>query len=417
LQAYLNMTSSASGTSPSDTTILVFSTALFLLPALALTTRAGATFAELLVLIGSMKYAGVLWRDRNALFGPARFILLAIALHSLLALTSVLLTGIDGSFLENPAKALLMLPLVGLILIGRPNGDWFWHGLCAGAVGAAFIACYQRFGLNMERAEGFHMAIMFGDVAIAMGLMALAGIPRYAGTRLAMMPLLTFIAGVTASILSGTRGGWMALVLSFIPLYTYGRHAAGKRVIVFGLAGVALLAGTTFFPELGVRQRFEAIATDLTEYQSGNANTSIGLRFENWKGGAIIFMEHPITGIGRANYEAGINELVERKVLSPAASGLRHAHNEFLNAFATQGIFGGLSLIFLYAAPFAFFMRRLRHDPDCRSYALAGLLLVLAYIDFGLTQVLFAHHIGSAFYIITVCTLAGLCINNGRLKN
>lgn len=414
--AHIIMTSSASGTSQSDTNTLVFSTALFLLPALALNIRAGITLIELSVLAGSIWYARTLWRDRKALFHPARFIVLAIVLHFVLAAASVFFSRPEARFLENPMKALLMAPLVGLIVLGRPKADWFWHGLFVGTIGAAAIACYQRFGLDHPRAEGFHMAIMFGDVAMAMALMCLASIPRFAGTRLALLPLLGFIAGVAASILSGTRGGWMALVLSFIPLYTYGRHAAGKRVVLGGILGISLLAGAAFIPELGVRERFAAIATDITEYRAGNSNTSIGLRFENWKGGVIMFMEHPLTGVGRPNYEAGINELVERNVLPPETKGLRHAHNELLNVFATQGIIGGLGMIFLYAAPFYFFMRRLREDPDARPYALAGLLLVLAYVDFGLTQVLFSHHIGSAFYVITVSALAGLCINHGRLK-
>ena len=46
--------------------------------------------------------------------------------------------------------------------------------------------------------------------------------------------------------------------------------------------------------------------------------------------------------------------------------------------------------------------------------ALAGLLLCLAYIDFGLTQVMFSHHLPSAFYALTVCTLAGLCLEQQR---
>jgi O-antigen ligase len=416
LQAHTIMTSSASGALRSDTTTFVFSAALFLFPALGLTTRAGITLTELTVLAGSLWYARSLWQDRKALFHPARFIVWGIVLHVVLAVASVLLTGMEPRFLENPLKALLMLPLVGLMVIGRPKADWFWYGLFAGTVGAAVIACYQRFGLDHPRAEGFHMAIMFGDIAMAMALMSLASIPRFAGTRLALLPLLSFIAGVAASILSGTRGGWMALVLSFIPLYTYGRHAAGKRVVLVGLAGIILLAGAAFIPELGVRERFTAVVTDITEYRAGNSDTSIGLRFENWKGGAIMFMEHPLTGIGRANYEAGINELVERNVLPPETKGLRHAHNELLNAFATQGIIGGLAMVFLYAAPFYFFMRRLREEPDSRPYALAGLLLVLAYVDFGLTQVLFSHHIGSAFYVIAISVLAGLCINHGRFK-
>lgn len=408
------MTTTAQGTTAPDYTSLIFSSALFLLPALALTLRAGITFIELAILCGSAFYWRRLWQERATLFGSAGAIVTAFALSFALGLASLLATGLDPKFIENPLKAMLVMPVIGLVVLGRPKGDWLWYGLCAGTVGAAGLALYQRFVLHEPRAEGVHMAIMFGDVAMAMGLMSLASIQRFARTRLSFLPLLAFAAGITASILSGTRGGWMALVLSVVPIYSYGRHAVGRRVIVFALAGVSLLAASAFVPELGVRERFADIAGDIQKYREGNPDTSIGLRLENWQGAVKIFSEHPLTGIGRANYEQGLKNLVARQELSPAVLGLRHAHNELLHAFATEGIIGGFVLIFLYAAPFTFFVRRLRHDPTCQPYALAGLLLVLSFIDFGLTQVLFVHHIGSAFYAIAVGALAGLCIQNGR---
>jgi O-antigen ligase len=396
----------------SDRTTQIFTGALFLLPALALTTRVGISLLEIAVLAGSVWYARRLWNERGELFQSAGSIVSAFALNFVLAGASLLLTGIDPRFLENPVKAVLVMPVIGLVALGKPKGDWFWYGLCAGTVGAAAIGLYQRFGLAEPRAEGFHMAIMFGDVAMGMGLISLAGMQRFSGTRLSFLPPLTFVAGVAASLLSGTRGGWMALALSLVPLYSYGRHTVGRRVAVIALVGVSLIGASALVPGLGVRQRFTDISTDLAKYRDGNPATSIGLRFENWKGAVKIFAEHPLTGIGRANYEKGLNDLVERKELPPAVSGLRHAHNEILNAFATEGIVGGLALLFLYGAPFAFFLGRLRHDPACRPYALAGLLLVLSYVDFGLTQVMFAHHIGSAFYALTVGALAGLCIQH-----
>jgi O-antigen ligase len=400
----------ASGIAASDSRPLVFSIALFLLPALALTSRFGITLLELATIVGAIWYARVLWQQRETLFGPARYIMLAVTLSFLLSAASVLLSGFDARFVENPLKAFLVLPVIGLAALGRPKADWLWYGLAVGTSGAAIIACYQRVGLQAPRAEGFHMAIMFGDVAMAMGLMSLAGIQRFSKTRLAFLPLITFTAGVIASVLSGTRGGWMALVLSFIPLYTYGRHAVGRRILMVGLAGLALIIGAIFIPQLGVQQRLLDIGENIHQYQAGDPNTSIGLRFENWKGAAIIFSEHPLTGIGRANYERGLNDLVAQKKLHPSVIGLRHAHNELLNAFAAEGIVGGLALIFLYAAPFLFFLQQLRHEGAAQPYALAGLLLVLSFIDFGLTQVLFAHHIGSAFYTLMIGTLAGLCI-------
>jgi O-antigen ligase len=127
-----------------------------------------------------------------------------------------------------------------------------------------------------------------------------------------------------------------------------------------------------------------------------------------------MFVEHPFFGVGRAQFNPALNELIARGVISPNMHGFFHAHNELLNALATQGVVGAATLFLLYALPFAFFLRCLRGHDASRAHALAGLLLVLAYADFGLTQVLFAHHIGAAFYAVTVSCLAGLCISLQR---
>ncbi|TFW04744.1 O-antigen ligase family protein [Oxalobacteraceae bacterium OM1] len=393
-----------------DAYSLAVSCVLFLLPSLALLVRTGISLIEIAILAASIWHARTLWRQRDLLFADAKRIVLSVVLIFALGTLSLLLTGFDWRFLENPSKALLVVPVIGLVAMSRPRADWLWYGLCIGTLGAALTAGYQRFVLFAPRAEGVHMAIMFGDVAMAMGLMGLAGIARFAGTRLAWLPVFTFLCGLLASVLSGTRGGWMALVLSFIPLTTYGSAAAGRRILAIGAAGIVLLAGAVFVPQLGVRERMVDVVTDVQKYEAGDPFTSVGLRFENWKGAVKMFTEHPLTGVGRANYGAQLEGLAKQGQLHPSIAGLRHAHNEMLNALATEGLIGGLALAFLYAAPFVFFVRRLRSDDPARPYALAGLLLVLSFIDFGMTQVLFAHHIGSAFYTIGVGALAGLCI-------
>ncbi|HYD79484.1 MAG TPA: O-antigen ligase family protein [Paucimonas sp.] len=384
---------------------------VFLLPALALTARASVGAIELLVLLAALYCAKPLWRERHALFGPARLIGIAFAVNLAAAAFSLAWSGFEPSFLENPSKQLLAVAAIGLIAAARPRADWFWHGVFAGAAGAAIFAAYQRFGLGMPRAEGFHMPIMFGDIALVLGLMALASIERFVGTRLAMLPYLAFLAGAAASVLSGSRGGWIALLFSFVPLYSYGRPAMKRRIAVLVAVSAVLFAAGYFIPETNIRQRVAEAANDISLYrESGHANSPVGSRFEMWQAAWTMFSEHPLLGVGRANFHEALNQLIARGETSPAVGIYHHAHNEMLNALATQGLLGGFALLFIYAAPLAFFIRCLRRDDTAKPFALAGLLLVLSFIDFGLSQVLFAHHLGTAFYALSVCFLAGLCV-------
>ena len=384
---------------------------IFLLPAITLTTKISVGLVEVALLLTAIWYARPLWRQRAMLAGNERLIVSAFLFNLIIAAASLLQTGLDWRFLENPLKMVLATTAIGLIVLLRPPDRTFWFGLFVGTVGAMLFAIYQRFGLSMLRAEGFSMPITFGDIAMSMGLMSLAGIQQFSKTRWQALPYVAFAAGVVASILSGSRGGWLALLLSAVPVYSYGRHAMGRRAVVIIGMCVVLLAAVCVIPQVGVRDRLTDVAKELHQYKNGNPDSSVGARLEMWKGALTLFSEHPVAGIGRANYNRGLNMLVDEGRIDPTMREYYHAHNEFLNALATQGLLGGLALFFLYAAPLYFFTRQLREPGMHRPYALAGVLLVLSFIDFGLTQVMFAHHIGSAFYAVNVCALAGLCLS------
>jgi O-antigen ligase len=126
--------------------------------------------------------------------------------------------------------------------------------------------------------------------------------------------------------------------------------------------------------------------------------------------------EHPLMGVGRANFNQGLNELIARGEINASVHDFYHAHSEMLHALATEGVCGGLVLAGMYAAPMVFFIRNLRRDGVIQPFALAGLLVVLSFICFGATQVMFAHHVGSAFYALMVCILAGVCVEHQAPK-
>lgn len=386
---------------------------IFLVPAMVLTTPISVGPVEVALLLCVICLAWPLWRIQKLqapLLRTSYLLSAAFLFNFIVALISLLSTGFDPRFIENPSKMLLATFGIGVILLLRPDPRWFWFGLFAGIIGATSFAFFQRFVLMMPRAEGFSMPITFGNLAMAMGLMSLAGIQPFSKTRWMALPYLAFFVGVVASILSGSRGGWLALLLSFVPFYSYGRHTLGRRTIVIIVASLMLLGAAGILPQTGLRERLTEVSTELTLYSNGNPDSSVGARLEMWKGAWTMFVEHPLTGVGRANYYLGLNNLIARGDINPAMHDYHHAHNELLNALATQGLLGAFALIAIYAAPLLFFTRQLRLPGQHQPYALAGVLLVLSFIDFGLTQVMFAHHASSSFYALTVCILVGLCL-------
>jgi O-antigen ligase len=65
--------------------------------------------------------------------------------------------------------------------------------------------------------------------------------------------------------------------------------------------------------------------------------------------------------------------------------------------------------------PFLFFLRQLkRRDPALTAPALAGLLLVISYFSFGLTEVIYWSVRSTMFYALMLFLLVGLCLNARR---
>jgi O-antigen ligase len=388
----------------------IFSWLIFLLPAVTLTTHYGIGVIEFAIFLLTIFYARPLWRQRAELFHSAGWIVIAFAFNLTVATASLLYFKFPPSSIDTATRQLLVMAAIGLIAFAKPKAEWFWHGLFVGTIGAAGFALYQRFGLHMVRAHGFHQTIMFGDIAMAMGLMSLACIAHFSKTRWAALPYMAFLAGLTGSVLSGSRGGWIALLLAFIPLYSYGKCMAGRKILAIALASIMLMTAACFVPRLGVGQRLHEVAGDIRQYRQGNPNSSVGTRLEMWKGAGKMFVAHPLIGVGRENFNLALKTLIRRGEVNPAVQEYQHAHNELFHALATEGVIGAIALLLLYGAPFSFFVRHVRRDDACRPYALAGLLLVVSFIDFGMTQVLFSHHIGTAFYALVVSVLAGLCL-------
>jgi O-antigen ligase len=86
-----------------------------------------------------------------------------------------------------------------------------------------------------------------------------------------------------------------------------------------------------------------------------------------------------------------------------------------LHAMVTGGLFGLLIWAFTLAAPFIFFARMLSGARDISSellsLSLAGMLVVVGYFSFGLTEVIFWSVKGSMFYALMIFLLMGFCLN------
>jgi O-antigen ligase len=391
---------------------------VFLLPFLTLISKHGVGACS----FGFLLLAGCCYRDAGRTlslhYAQVRGVL-ATFLYGFLFAGLVVLLDADISlrFWEKPSRMLFAATAMLAVLVLRPNRKTLWHGLVAGAVAGASLAVYQRWMLGIDRPGGDINAITFGDIVLCMGLMSLAGVldfPR----RQRWWPLLGAVAGLVGTLATGTRGGWLAILLA-VPLFLrFGRARLpgnfARRAAVMSVIAVALVYAV---PQTRVHERVAAGIDDVRQYYSGQTTdtNSLGIRFELWRAGLSLAQQHPFTASNPEQVHRELEQMVAQGKVSPAILNFDHFHNEALQDQLAGGLAGLLAYLLVIAGPFIFFLRVLnRHSAAggaAVAPALAGLLLVLGYFSFGLTEVIFWSVRSCMFYALMLFVLMGMCIN------
>jgi O-antigen ligase len=329
--------------------------------------------------------------------------------------------------LNKPLRYLLAVPCLLYALRFPPRRDWLLAGLAIGAASGGLKALYDVLFLGLERpwitARQSSNAIQLGNLSALFGLMCWLQVMvfwRRWGWPLCLTLLVCCGLGLLGSLLSETRGGWVAVALCLPVLFwLLARHVSRRRA----LGGLALLAvlllplGWHLAPKL--EQRLDWAIHEVTTYQeTGDANTSVGQRLDHWKLAWAMGLDRPLTGWGEAGYVTEKTRRVAAGQASPVLLDFGHTHNELLDQFVKRGLIGVAGLAALYGVPLWLFWPRRRdrhaaHTPQHGSdmcLRLVGVSVPLAYMGFGLTQVFFAHYNGVVIYLDLVILLqATLC--------
>ncbi len=217
-------------------------------------------------------------------------------------------------------------------------------GIVALALGAAVMACYQRFvrpdWLMMGRVQADQfIGRASGPFGIpnslgALLLLVLFPVGALLFQRGASAVQRVFFGYVAALLLVGlvltvSRGAWLAAVLVGIawPIFG-GSGSVAKRMLWAGAAAVALGATvlTLFLTVPLVRERLTSLKTDVGEKT----------RPIMWLGAWKIFREHPMWGSGAGSY----NVAFERHRPERFQDEPKWAHNDYLNTLSDYGAVG-----------------------------------------------------------------------------
>nr|WP_314625154.1 O-antigen ligase family protein [uncultured Janthinobacterium sp.] len=376
------------------------SVCVFLFFALALAVTSGYSLGALILLLSSTI---LLWKRPRLNLQRRDYLIIATLLGYFCIYTlNMLYHGDQARDLDMPSRTLLAIPVLLLLLAYPPRPAAWWAGVPIGAIAGATLAVWQFCALHMDRPQAATSnAIHYGNVSILLGMLALCGLgwarqQRHRGAWTLLL-IAGGVAGVTGSVISGSRGGWLVLpvcVCLFAIHYTQGR---GKHYVAAVLAAFLALSVVAYaVPESPVRERVAFAIDDLQKFkQSDNVTTSIGQRIEMWRTALELSTEHIWFGLGSKGYMAAKQLLVKEGEMDKMIVNHTNAHNDYIDALVKRGLIGLATLLLLFFLPLVLFAKALhRGNEAARPYALAGVVLCICYPIFGLTTSSLTLNIG-----------------------
>ena len=382
---------------------------ILLFPALLMTVPDGGAVVLLLLVLLSLiglarnKYKIPLNQQEIWLFVAIGFYL-AINLFNVWYFDA----GISG--LDNVNRFLLLLPVYFYIRKTKLSYRPVIFGIAIGAAACFVIAVYQKIFLGVPRAHGLQNAVPFGGLSITLGLMCLAIALTIENRREKIWMYSGFLLASIASVLSGTRGAWLALPVGLITLLILNpRDWSAKSRVAGSLITLLLIVLAYTIPLIQIR--VDTTMLNLVAYfTEADASTSIGLRLEAWRAAIIAFTENPVLGIGEGNFRSTLRQLAEVGEIDPLlATSIAHAHSEFLSAMLHRGLPGLILSLLLFLLPLVTFYTQFKQQQGERKVLLAlGIMLIISSITTALSDVFFGHHKQTLFFATYIYLVYGL---------
>lgn len=397
---------------------LFVSWAVALACALCLSVPSGYSYGPALLFLTGVP---LLWIKRPGLVWESddKWLLLALLYAFLIVILLNMIHAVPLSGYELSSRYLLAMLVLTLTLAFPPRPLFWWSGLIFGTVAGGLLAIWQVAAGAVERAEGFMISVQFGNLSLLMGFLCLAGMgwaQCQSRPRLWMLVLVVAAAlGLTGSLLSGTRGGWLALPVGLTIIYLGYRAQMPRRILAGGMAlAVVMLAALYMVPQTGVKARINMASVEMEEYfESNSAHTSVGVRFEMWRTALQLSDRYPLLGWGDEAYIQPMQALVRDIDSAPVIANFTHVHNEALDSLVKHGVVGLSGLLVIYLGPLWLFIRQLSPARgggrrEVRAFALSGILLVTCVMIFGLSQAFLRHNSGMTVYLFYLVVIWAL---------
>ena len=381
---------------------------------LSLVIHKAAGYSALAILLISLlglwftrKEAAPVWRSWE------KWWVFSILLFFGLIVIDVLMGYGDISVLDSPSRLILAIPVFIYIRKVGLDIDSIWVGSAIGAISSGVYAYYQHTVLGFNMAEGFTSHIYFGQVALILTLFSLVGVIMNKSLWVKGLLLISVVIGFYAVLVSGSRGGWVAIpaiMILFLSFKTT-KSTFGKKMVFIGVVASILYAAYET-PQFPVKSRVDAAVNNvIAYYQEDKVNTSSGFRLEMWKAAWLMTEDSKFLGVGEAQYHSNVVRLIEEGKVHKELNYFSAPHSQYFNSLSEQGMIGLLSLFLMMLIPLKVAMNRIKKDKEVKFIGLLVALLIVSYLDFMITSETLERQLMVVIYAFILSILVGLMSN------
>ena len=324
----------------------------------------------------------------------------------------------DFDYLDSSSRLLLAIPVYLFIRRVGININAIFFGSILGAIVAGGYSWYQYEHLNLSMSLGVaNNHIFFGQVALILTMFSFCSAVVSKKTINTLLSLVAALCGLYAVIVSGSRGGWLAIPVIFLFLFSANVwHISKLKIVIVTTLLLVTSIGVYNIDKLPVKSRVDRVFTEVDLYfTKDHVDSSVGSRFEMWKGALIIAKDSYFLGVGEVGYSSARQQLIDDNRVHKKIYHF-DPHNMYLNTLAKQGVFGLIALLLIMLIPLRKFYKDAITNSASKNTSIMGAILVIAYMDFMLTTSTFIYQYMVVFFIFILVALLGNLTHKKNLK-
>ncbi|MCC7333389.1 MAG: O-antigen ligase family protein [Flavobacteriales bacterium] len=167
--------------------------------------------------------------------------------------------------------------------------------------------------------------------------------------------VLFLIVLCIAIIFSYTRAAWVSLIASFVLMLVYKLRINFKQLSIFGLSIILLILLNWNSIMMELERNKQDSSQNLSEHVESISNVSSDAsnkeRINRWNSAYKMFLERPFFGWGPGTYVfqyAPFQSSKDKTIISTNIGDNGNAHSEYIGPLAESGLFGMLSVFYLF---------------------------------------------------------------------